>query len=293
MADDADPDRSPTGRVRRKSLESPDQLRTFPFGTGSFVDLGTIVIGRAVLEPGWRWSSHVKPLVGTPSCRIHHLHLVLAGRFAVEMDDGERHEFAPMDVMDIPPGHDAWVVGDERVELVDIAGNAERFGLPAARSRTVGTMLMTDIVSSTERAAAMGDAEWMQRLAEHDGAVRRQLERFGGREVKTTGDGFLAVFNSAGAALLAAVAIRHSADALGTPIRAGVHTGEIELVEDDIRGIAVHAASRVMSAAEGSQVVTSALTRALAEGTGLQFTDLGERNLKGLAEPMQLFKVEG
>lgn len=281
-----------SARVRRKSLAAPDEHRTFPFGNGSFVDLGSLVIGHAILQPGWRWSSHIKPNVGTTWCRIHHLHLLLAGRFAVELEDGERHEFAPMDVMDIPPGHDAWVVGDDPVELIDISGNSEYFGLPAARSRTVGTMLMTDIVSSTELLASMGDAAWKQLLATHDRAVRHQLERFGGREVKTTGDGFLTVFPSAGAALMAAVAIHEETAAIGIPIRAGVHTGEIEEVDDDIRGIAVHAAARVLAAAEGSQVIASAVTRSLAEGTDLRYTDLGEHSLKGLAEPMRLFSVE-
>jgi hypothetical protein len=102
-----------SSRVVRKSLNDPDVERRFERGVGTFVDLGTLVVGSATLEPGWRWSQHIKPNVGTESCRIHHLHVLLAGHFAVQMDSGEVHEFEPMDVMDIPPGHDAWVVGDQ------------------------------------------------------------------------------------------------------------------------------------------------------------------------------------
>ena len=281
-----------SNRVRRKSLDQPDQLRRFPNGEGSVVDLGPLAVGRAVLRPGWRWSSDIRPTVGTASCRIHHLHVLLRGRFAVQMDNGDVHEFDPLDVMDIPAGHDAWVVGDDDVEILDIAGNSAEFGLPAVRSRSVGTMLMTDIVGSTERAVQIGDTEWRQQLGDHDRVVRSLLERFGGREVKTTGDGFLAIFNSAGAALLAALAIRDATAALGVPIRAGVHTGEVEVVGDDIHGVAVHAAARVMSAATDGQVLTTAVTRALAEDGTIRFQDMGDHTLKGLREPLRLDAVE-
>lgn len=281
-----------SARVRRKSLANPDQERRFRHGEGSFVDLGSLAVGRGILRPGWRWSADVQPNVGTPSCRIHHLHVLLSGRFAIEMDNGDLHEFDPMDVMDIPPGHDAWVIGDDVVEILDISGNVAEFGLPAVRSRSVGTMLMTDIVGSTERAVRMGDSEWKQLLGEHDRVVRSQLERFGGRVVKTTGDGFLAIFNSAGAALLAALAIRDATASLGIPIRAGVHTGEVEAVGDDIHGVAVHTAARVMSAAADGQVLTTAVTRALAEDAASQFRDIGEHALKGLRDPLRLFAVE-
>ena len=280
------------GRVRRKNLDHPDQRRTFPKTDGSVIDLGSLTIGRAILEPGWRWSVDIKPASGTTSCQIHHLHLLLAGRFAVRMDDGEAHEFAPRDVMDIPPGHDAWVVGDEPVDIIDIAGNSGEFGLPAARSRMVATMLMTDIVASTELASRIGDAAWKQRLAEHNRVVRHHLERFRGREIDTTGDGFLVLFDSAGAALLAASAIRDATEEIGLPIRAGVHSGEVELLPNDVAGLAVHATARVMSAAGASQVLTSAVTRSLAEGVACRFHDAGEHRLKGLAEPMRLFTVE-
>jgi class 3 adenylate cyclase len=279
-------------RIRRKSLSQPDDERLFSRGRGLFVDIGTLIVGRAVLEPGWRWSVDMRPAVGTPSCQVHHLHLLLQGRFAVRLDSGEAQEFEADDVMDIPPGHDAWVVGEEPVVLVDIAGNVADFGLPVSRSRAVATMLMTDIVASTETAARLGDAVWRQRLDEHNRVVRHHLERYRGREINTTGDGFLATFESAGAALLAALAIRDAAADIGLPIRAGVHTGEIEVVGDDVRGIAVHATARVMAEAGASEVLTTIVTRSLVTGVACRFEDRGERMLKGLDQPLNVFAVE-
>ena len=201
------------------------------------------------------------------------------------------HEFAENDVMDIPPGHDAWVIGDEPVVLLDISGNISDFGLPTSRARAVATMMMTDIVDSTRTATQLGDGAWKQLLAEHNRVIRRQFERFHGREIDTTGDGFLAIFDSARAALLCALAIRDAIRELGIEIRAGVHTGEVEILPDDVRGIAVHATARIMAAAQPSEVLASAVTRALAEGAGLRFEDRGSSTLKGFETPIHLFAV--
>lgn len=275
-----------------KNLDHPDAVRPLGRGTGAFVDLAGMVVGRAVLEPGWKWSLDVKPVVGTTSCEVHHLQLVLSGRLGVRMDDGEEQEFVANDVVDIPPGHDAWVVGDEPVVLMDMAGNIADFALPAPTARTIVTMLMTDIVDSTRTASQIGDAAWKQQLADHNRIVRRQLERFAGREIKTTGDGFLAVFGSAEAALRAALATRDAIRAAGLEIRAGVHTGEVELQEAEIRGIQVHAVARIMSAARSGSVFTSAVTRALAAASGIRFESAGVHRLKGFQQPVELFEVE-
>lgn len=208
------------------------------------------------------------------------------------MDRGELHEFAPNDVIELPPGHDAWVVGDDPVVLIDISGNASDFGLPSPPSRAIATMVMTDIVNSTPTALTLGDAAWKQRLAAHNRAVRIQLERYRGWEVETTGDGFLAVFDSAGGALLCSLAIRDVTHDIGMDIRIGVHTGEIDFVADGVRGVAVHATARIMAAAAPSAVFASAVTCALAEGTDLHFEDQGSHTLKGLEKPLQLFAVE-
>jgi class 3 adenylate cyclase len=280
------------GRVQRASLAQAADLHRFHHGSGQVVQVGTMAVGRAVLEPGWRWSVDIQPQVGTPSCRIHHLHVQLSGRFAVRMDDGTEHEFTTHDVMDIPPGHDAWVVGDEPVELLDISGNVADFALPAERPRFLATLLFTDIVGSTQRLAELGDAAWRQVLERHNRLVRSQLERFNGREVDTTGDGFLARFESAAAALRCALTLRDEVRGIGLEIRAGVHTGEVEQVGDDLRGIAVHAAARIMAEANPSEVLTSTVTRALAEGAALSFTERGPHTLKGIPNPIELYAVD-
>jgi class 3 adenylate cyclase len=277
--------------VRWKSFEQPDATRRFPHGTGTFVDIGSLAVGRAVLEPGWRWSVDIKEEVGTELCEFHHLHVLVAGRMGFQMADGQEHEFASGDVMDVPAGHDAWVIGDEPVVVLDISGNISDFGLPTTPSQTVATILMTDIVGSTEMASQLGDSAWNQRLAEHNRAVRRQFERFRGREIDTTGDGFLATFDSARAALLCALAARDAIHELGIEIRVGVHTGEIEVLSDDVRGIAVHATARIMAAAEPLEVLTSPITRALAEGVSLGFESRGPHALKGFDTAIELFAV--
>ena len=278
--------------VRHKSLEHPDHRRDFPNGAGAVVGVGSIDVGRATLRPGWRWSTDIKPAVGTDTCEVHHFHIVLAGQFAVQMDGAPAQEFGPGDVIDVPAGHDAWVVGDENVELLDISGNSVNFGLPVPRARAVVTMLLSDIVASTSTAVKVGDAAWRSMLVEHDRAVRRQLDRFQGHEVKTTGDGLLVTFQSAGAALHAALAIREAAHSVGVELRIGVHTGEVEVLRDDVRGVAVHATARVMSTAQPSEILTTLVTRALAEGAGVGFIDRGAHELRGFQRPMELYAVE-
>ena len=140
---------------------------------------------------------------------------LVRGRFAVRLaDSDEVQEFVPGDVFDIPPRHDAWVVGDEPAELIDLSGNSAQFGLPAAVARQVVTMLMSDIVDSTPTAARLGDARWRQTLADHNRIVRREIERFRGREIDTTGDGFFVAFDSAAAAVHCARAIRDAVQRL-------------------------------------------------------------------------------
>jgi len=184
-------------------------------------------------------------------------------------------------------------VGDEPLVIVDVSGNSDDFALPASQARSVVTMLMTDIVNSTQTAARVGDAAWKQQLAEHNRIVRRQLERFGGREIDTTGDGFLAAFASAEAALRCALSIRDALATAGVDIRAGVHTGEVDVVEGgDLRGIAVHETARIMAAAPPGSVYASSLARALAGSGRLAFTSAGTHALKGFDEPVALFAVE-
>lgn len=278
-------------RIHKKSLDRPDETRRFPRGIGEVTRVGSLTVGRGVFQPGWRWSVDVRPLTGTVSCQIHHLQLLLSGRLRVQMDDGESEEFGANDVFEVPPGHDAWVVGDEPAVLLDVYGNVGDFALPSGHERVATTLLMSDIVDSTVTARRLGDARWKQLLAEHNRIIRGQLEHFRGREVKTTGDGFLATFASAAAALRCAAAMRDAVSTLNIQLRIGVHTGEIEVLPNDVGGVAVHAAARIMALAEPSQVIVSAVTRALAEGSGLRFEERGSHELKGLDQPIELFAL--
>jgi class 3 adenylate cyclase len=283
-----------SSRLRSKNFNSPDAARNLGRGEGSYVEVAGLAVGRARLEPGWRWSADVKPLVRTASCQIHHFQMILEGRMGGHMDDGEEFEFGPGEVIDLPPGHDVWVVGDEPLVLVDMSGNSAEFSLPVSQARAVVTMLMTDIVDSTKTAAEVGDAAWRQRLANHNRLVRRQLERFGGREVDTTGDGFLAAFASAEAGLRAALSIHEAVASAGVQVRAGVHTADVDLLPGgNLRGIAVHEAARIMATAPGGSVYTSGVSRALAASSGLRFESVGMHTLKGIPEPVELFLVSG
>lgn len=156
--------------------------------------------------------------------------------------------------------------------------------------RVLTTLLFTDIVQSTKRAAELGE-RWRDLLDAHDAFVRRQLQRFRGREVKTTGDGFLASFDGPARALRCAAAIVNGAGSLGLAIRAGLHTGECEVRGDDLAGVAVHAAARVLSVAGAGEVVASSTVRDLVAGSGVQFVEHGEHALAGLPGRWRLYRI--
>ena len=158
-------------------------------------------------------------------------------------------------------------------------------------NRVLLTVLFTDLVGSTERAGQEGDANWRDMLEDHHAIVRRQIELNAGREVKTTGDGFLATFDSPSRAVQCARAIKTGLGKLGLEIRAGVHTGECELIGTDVAGLAVHVASRVQSAARPGEILVSNTVRDLAAGSGLDFIDRGAHELKGVSGTWQLFAV--
>jgi class 3 adenylate cyclase len=158
--------------------------------------------------------------------------------------------------------------------------------------RMLATVLFTDIVDSTRLATELGDRRWHRLLEQHNQVVRAQLARFRGREVKTTGDGFLATFDGPARAIRAAHAIRAELAEHGLQIRAGLHTGEVELVGDDIGGIAVHLGARVMAQAGAGEVLCSRTVKDLVAGAGFGFTDRGTHQLKGVPDSWQLFAVE-
>jgi class 3 adenylate cyclase len=271
------------GDIMVKRFDEPDEVVSLRNLAGRVVVLNEVYVGRYVADPGWRWSKDVKPVVGTPSCQFHHQGFVLSGRMEVVTDDGARRVMGPGDVFDIPPGHDAWVVGDDPCVSVEFLG-VRGWARPASiGERILATLLVTDIVGSTAIATRLGDAAWKDLLARHSHRVRLELDRFRGYEVKTTGDGFLALFDGAARAVRCAASICRVAREDDIEVRAGVHSGEVERHTDDIRGVAVHAATRIASLAGPSEVVASTSTVALLEGSSLSFADAGEHELKGLA----------
>jgi len=279
------------GSLQRKNLLDPDERRAAPLASLYLARAGSVSIGRGDLQPGWRWSKHMGPIMGTASCPIHHVQLVLSGRFAIRTDDGDEIELGPNDLADVPPGHDAWVVGDEPVVILDIGGNIAGIAVPLEHERVLATILLTDIVGSTAMAERLGDHAWKQVLAEHDRLVRALLGRFRGTEIKTVGDGFVTTFASPVAALRCGSAICADVRPLGLEVRVGIHTGEIELSMSDIAGVSVHVAARVLALAGPSEVLLSASTRSLAEGTNLTFEEHGRHAVKGIERPVDVYRL--
>jgi class 3 adenylate cyclase len=270
-------------QLRRKRFDRPDEIRRVEKAHIELVELGELTIGRAIFEPGWRWSEHVKPIVGTESCQVHHLGYVVSGHLHIEMTDGASMDVMGGDAFEIPPGHDAWVIGDEPWISVDWAGRRLFAKSPKEISdRVFTTLVFTDLSGSTETLNRLGDSRWRLLLAEHNQAVRAEIERFGGREAKTTGDGFFVLFDSPARAVRGAAAMVDAATAHGLAARAGVHAGEVELEGEEVRGIAVHAAARILRAAQPGEVMVSTTVRDLLSGSGLEFADRGEFELRGL-----------
>jgi DNA-binding NarL/FixJ family response regulator len=165
--------------------------------------------------------------------------------------------------------------------------------LPAGSDpdRVLATVMFSDIVSSTERAAAIGDRRWRDLLDRHDELVRREFSRHGGREVKTTGDGFLALFDGPARAIRCAVAIRDALQAEGVELRIGMHSGEVELRGGDVGGIAVNLGARVAAVAAPGEVIVSSTVRDLVAGSGIAFVDRGEHALKGVPDRWHLYAI--
>jgi class 3 adenylate cyclase len=278
-------------RLQKRNFGQPDEVRAVPNGRIDVVSLDDRVIGRISYEPGWRWSKDIKPIAGTQSCQFHHLGVTVSGRLRTQMQDGVELEVGPGEVFEIPPGHDAWVVGDEPWVSVDFeAMRGYAKSQAELGRRVVATILLTDIVDSTARAVAAGPANWREVLSHHNEIAERVVDRYGGQLVKTTGDGIIAVFDSAERAVRAAAAISDDVRPLGVHIRSGIHTGEVDHSAGDVRGVAVHIAARIAALADPDGVLVSNTVRDLTDGSDLEFADAGMHQLKGFSGERQLYR---
>ena len=182
-----------------------------------------------------------------------------------------------------------WFVGDVDAIFDEVEEFLTGVRRNVVQDRMLATILFTDIVDSTRKLAELGDHRWRELITEHDALVRHELERFRGRELKTIGDGFLATFDGPARAVTCAGAIRDRAHRLGITVRAGVHTGECEMIGDDIAGVAVNIAARISALARPDEVLVSRTVTDLVFGSGIEFEDRGFSELKGVPDTWQLF----
>jgi pimeloyl-ACP methyl ester carboxylesterase len=246
-----------------------------------------VAISRMAIELDVR---SILPAISVPTLVLHASENLVTnaaqGRYLAEHIPGARFVVYPSSDHLVLVGQ-ADVVLDEAEEFL----TGVRRG--SYRERVLATVLFTDIVDSTKRAAQMGDRSWRALLARHHAVLRRELDRFEGHEVDTAGDGFLALFHGPGRAIHCAWAIRDAVAALGLQLRIGVHTGECELVDDNVAGIAVHIGARVAAQALSSEIVVSSPVKDLVVGSGIEFTHRGRQALKGVPGEWDLFRVEG
>lgn len=285
---------SSTSRVEVRDLGEPEAVVTYQLGVSQQVRLAGTVVSRIVLQPGWNWQEHAKPLVGTASCELYHRGVVLSGRLGIRTDDGEELVIAPDHVYDISPEHMIWVEGDEELVMLDWAGGAGFGGSPSTGLRVIRTMLFSDIVDSTRRAQRSGDIAWMRTAGMHEDVVRSVVAGYGGQEVNTAGDSFLIQFESAERAIRCGLALIGALAGVGIEIRVGVHSGEVVLADQQVRGVNVNVAARIIAHAAPGEVLVSGVTRELADGgQGLTFESQGHYHLKGVDREHELFAVTG
>jgi class 3 adenylate cyclase len=232
---------------------------------------------------------HVLPSVRVPTLVIHRTGdrwvRIDHARYLVEHIEGAK-------LVEIPGDDHFFLWRDTETVVSEIQGFLTGVKtMPDDTDRVLATLLFTDIVGSTGRATEMGDRRWKELLDAHDRMVRVLLERFRGREVKTTGDGFLATFDGPARAVRCARAIGDEAREMGLDVRAGLHTGECELRGEDVGGLAVHVAARILALAGDGEVLASQTVKDLTIGSGLEFTERGEHALRGIPGEWRLYRA--
>jgi class 3 adenylate cyclase/pimeloyl-ACP methyl ester carboxylesterase len=230
----------------------------------------------------------ILPTIRVPTLVLHHTDDPLIppefGKYVADHISGAKY-------VELPGRNAFHFVEPWRASFHEIAEFLTGHRAEVADDRVLATVLFTDIVDSTRRAAEMGDRDWHALLDAHDAVVRSQLARYRGREVNTSGDGFLAMFDGPQRAIRCAVAIRDAVLSLGIEVRAGLHTGECEIRGDDIGGIGVHIGARVSALAGPNDVLVSSTLRDLVIGSGLEFEERGAHELKGVPGEWRLFAV--
>jgi class 3 adenylate cyclase len=279
--------------LQRKGFTQPDQVRTFSNGKLELLQLGESAFGRFLFQPGWRWSNDVGPITQTRFCQHRHLGYTISGSLHVRLEDGTEMVILPGDAYEIPPGHDAWVEGDIPWEAIEFA-SARNYAVSPAElgERTLATILFSDIVDSTAMLESLGDHAWAELLQEHNVRIRSAIDNLRGREMASLGDGFLALFDGAAKAVRAAEVMHQAVEDLGLRLRIGIHTGELEIVGGQARGVAVHTAARVASLGGPGQVLVSASTHDMLDGSGVNFDVHGEHELKGLRGKRMIFVLK-
>ncbi len=278
--------------MQRKTLTLPDETRVIPHGRTDIWNLGDFVVGRITFEPGWQWSKDVRPIAQTEWCEYHHLGLMVEGIIHYFTPDGLEMEVGPGMLYEILPGHDALVMGDAPAVMFDFAG-MRTFALPAAArtERVLATLLCTDIVDSTATAERVGPAAWGTMLANLNAECSRQIDKFRGKVAANTGDGVIAMFDGAERAMRCGQAVSEAAGRLGFGLRVGVHTGEVEVIPDNVRGVAVHILSRITALAGPGEVLVSGTTHELVADSDLRFEDRGSHELKGVSGARQVWAL--
>jgi class 3 adenylate cyclase len=230
----------------------------------------------------------VLPSIRVPTLVLHHsddpLIVPALGKYVADHIQDAKY-------VELPGRNMYQIVEPWRDSFQEIAEFLTGHQADVADDRVLATVLFTDIVDSTRRAVEIGDRDWHALLDAHDAVVRAQLARFRGREVNTSGDGFLAMFDGPQRAIRCAMSIRDAVQALGIEVRAGLHTGECETRGDDIGGIAVHIGARVSALAGANDVLVSSTLRDLVIGSGLEFEERGAHELKGVPGEWHLFAV--
>ena len=235
------------------------------------------------------YQSDLRPTLGAIQAPTLVIHRTQARGFGVEHGRYLASQIHGAVLVELPGIDNLIWAGDQEAIIGEIQAFLTGVRPAPEPHRVLATVLFTDIVGSTKRAAEIGDMRWRALLAEHDRTVRRLLERFGGREVKTTGDGFLATFDAPARGIRCAMALRDAVRDLGLEIRTGLHTGEIEVMSDDIGGLAVHIGARIASLAAHGEVLVSGTLKDLVLGSGFVFEDRDTHVLKGVPGEWRLF----